>query len=67
MTMSRAGAVAALAITGFAVVYTATTPGALAWFGLMPVVPMTVISCVLMLVVSLVTPLPTAPTIARYS
>ena len=35
-------------------IYTVARPGALAWFGLMPVVPMTLISCVLMVVVSLV-------------
>jgi SSS family solute:Na+ symporter len=49
-----------------AVVYTARVPGALAWFGLMPVVPMTVISGLLMIGVSLVTPPPSAATIARY-
>jgi solute:Na+ symporter, SSS family len=61
------GALAVTLWVAFAVIYTATTPGALAWFGLMPVVPMTVMSCVLMVVVSLVTPLPTPSTIARYS
>ena len=30
-----------------AVTYTARVPGALAWYGLMPVVPMTTISCLL--------------------
>jgi hypothetical protein len=33
----------------------------------MPVVPMTVISCALMLAVSLVTPPPSSQTIARYA
>ena len=45
---------------------TATTTGALAWVGLMPVVPMTLISAPLMVVVSLVTPPPSSATIARY-
>ena len=43
------------AVVAGAVIYTATCPGALAWFGLMPVVPMTLISAALMVVVSLVT------------
>ena len=50
----------------FAVIYTATTPGALAWFGLMPVVPMTLIAALLMVVVSMVTPPVSASTLARY-
>jgi solute:Na+ symporter, SSS family len=41
-------------------------PGTLAWFGLLPVVPMTVVSCVLMVVVSLLTPKPSDATLARY-
>jgi SSS family solute:Na+ symporter len=61
------GALAVTLWVASAVIYTATTPGALAWFGLMPVVPMTIISFVLMLVVSLLTPPPSASTIARYS
>jgi hypothetical protein len=44
----------------------ATTPGALAWFGLMPVVPMTLIAAALMVVVSLVTRSPRRETLARY-
>jgi SSS family solute:Na+ symporter len=59
----------ALAVTVWviaAVVYTARVPGALTWFGLMPVVPMTLISCVLMIVVSLATPPPSAATLRRY-
>jgi hypothetical protein len=48
------------------VIYTARVPGALAWGGLMPVVPMTFISCALMGVVSLVTPAPSRETIERY-
>ncbi len=60
------GALAVTLWTAFAVIYAARTPGALAWFGLMPVVPMTVISCVLMLVVSLVTRPPSAATLGRY-
>jgi solute:Na+ symporter, SSS family len=61
------GALAVTLWVAFAVIYTATTPGALAWFGLMPVVPMTLISCVLMIVGSIVTTPPSASTIARYS
>ena len=60
------GALAVALWTAFAVIYTARSPGALAWGGLMPVVPMTFISCALMAVVSLVTPPPSAATIARY-
>jgi solute:Na+ symporter, SSS family len=59
----------ALAVTLWvigAVAYSARIPGALAWFGLMPVVPMTVVSCGLMIAVSLVTPPPSAETIRRY-
>jgi hypothetical protein len=48
------------------VIYTARVPGALAWFGLLPVVPMTIISCILMVVVSLATPQPSSRTLARY-
>ena len=60
------GALAVALWSAFAVVYTARVPGALAWGGLMPVVPMTFISCALMAVVSLVTPPPSTETIARY-
>jgi solute:Na+ symporter, SSS family len=60
------GALAVALWTAFAVVYTWRVPGALAWFGLMPVVPMTLGSCVLMVVVSLLTRPPSAETIARY-
>ena len=49
-----------------AVIYTARVPGALAWSGLMPVVPMTIISCLVMIVVSLVTRPPSAETVQRY-
>ena len=49
------GALAVALWVAGAVIYTATTPGALAWFGLMPVVPMTLIAAALMIVVSLVT------------
>jgi len=48
------------------VIYTARVPGALAWFGLLPVVPMTIISCLLMVVVSLMTRAPSAATLRRY-
>jgi SSS family solute:Na+ symporter len=61
------GALAVGLWTAFAVIYTARTPGALAWFGLMPVVPMTIMSCVLMVVVSLVTRPPSAVTLQRYT
>jgi SSS family solute:Na+ symporter len=60
------GALAVTLWVAFAVIYTATTPGALAWFGLMPVVPMTVIAALLMFVVSMVTPPASASTLARY-
>jgi SSS family solute:Na+ symporter len=60
------GALAVTLWVGAAVVYTARVPGALAWFGLMPVVPMTMISCALMIVVSLATRAPSARTLARY-
>jgi SSS family solute:Na+ symporter len=60
------GALAVALWTASAVIYTATTPGALAWFGLMPVVPMTIISALLMVAVSLMTRPPSAETIARY-
>jgi sodium/proline symporter len=61
------GAFAVTAWTTFAVIYTARVPGALAWFGLMPVVPMTLISAALMIVVSLATSKPSAETLERYS
>jgi SSS family solute:Na+ symporter len=60
------GALAVTLWVAFAVTYTSQVPGALAWWGLLPVVPMTLISCALMLIVSLVTPPPSAQTIARY-
>ena len=41
-------------------------PGALGWFGLMPVVPMTLISALLMVLVSLATRPPSAETLGRY-
>jgi Na+/proline symporter len=61
------GALAVAVWTAFAVIHTARTPGALAWYGLMPVVPMTLVSCALMVGVSLVTRAPSASTIERYS
>jgi SSS family solute:Na+ symporter len=60
------GALAVAVWTAFAVIYTARVPGALAWAGLMPVVPMTIISCLLMGAVSLATAAPSAATIERY-
>jgi SSS family solute:Na+ symporter len=61
------GALAVALWTALAVVYTWTTPGGLAWFGLMPVVPMTIVAALLMIVVSLATPPPSAETIRRYA
>lgn len=60
------GALAVALWTAFAVIYTATTPGALAWFGLLPVVPMVLISCALMILVSILTRPPSAGTLERY-
>ena len=60
------GALAVTVWVAAAVVYTARVPGALAWFGLMPVVPMTLISCLLMVVVSSVTRGASPKTLARY-
>jgi SSS family solute:Na+ symporter len=60
------GALAVALWVAFAVIYTAATPGALAWFGLMPVVPMTIASAALMIGVSLATRPPSARTIERY-
>jgi SSS family solute:Na+ symporter len=60
------GAMAVVLWVVAAVVYTARVPGALAWFGLMPVVPMTLVAALLMIVVSLATPKPSAGTLARY-
>jgi solute:Na+ symporter, SSS family len=44
----------------------ARTPGGTAVFGFMPVVPMVLVSALLMVVVSALTPRPSAETIARY-
>jgi solute:Na+ symporter, SSS family len=60
------GALAVALWTAFAVIYTAATPGALAWFGVMPVVPMTLVSAGLMVAVSLMTRPPSAETLERY-
>jgi SSS family solute:Na+ symporter len=60
------GALAATLWVAAAVIYTARVPGALVWFGLLPVVPMTLISAALMAIVSLATPPPAARTLARY-
>jgi SSS family solute:Na+ symporter len=49
-----------------AVVYTARVPAALAWFGLMPVVPMTIVSCALMVIVSLATAPPSEERLKKY-
>ena len=61
------GALAVTLWTASAVIYTARTPGALTWFGLMPVVPMTIVSCALMVVVSLATRPPGEETLRRYA
>jgi SSS family solute:Na+ symporter len=60
------GALAVTLWVAGAVIYTARVPGALAWFGLLPVVPMTMISCLLMALVSIATPPPSAATLRRY-
>ena len=44
----------------------ARTPGGTSIFGLLPVVPMTIISAMLMIVVSLMTAKPTGATVSRY-
>ena len=61
------GALAVTLWVMIAVIYTILVPGALTWFGLLPAVPMTVISCLLMVGVSLVTRAPSAATIDRYA
>jgi solute:Na+ symporter, SSS family len=61
------GALAVALWVAVAVIHTATTPGALAWFGVMPVVPMTLVAAALMVVVSLLTRPPAPETLARYS
>ena len=60
------GALAVALWVAFAVIYTSQVPGALAWYGLLPVVPMTITSALLMIVVSLATPPPSPATVARY-
>jgi len=44
----------------------ARTPGGTTICGFLPVVPMTILSALLMLLVSLVTSKPSLPTLARY-
>ena len=60
------GALAVTLWVAAAVVYTARVPGGLVFFGLLPVVPMTLVSVALMIVVSLATPPPSPTTLARY-
>lgn len=60
------GALAVALWVSGAVIYTALVPGGLALFGFLPVVPMTIISALLMVVVSLATPAPSRETLARY-
>ena len=61
------GALAVAVWTAAAVVYTSQVPGALAWGGLMPVVPITLVAGLLMVAVSLATAPPSAATVARYA
>jgi len=60
------GALAVAVWTAGAVIYTSQVRGGLAWGGLMPVVPITLIAGVLMIVVSLMTPPPSVATLRRY-
>lgn len=60
------GALAVALWTAFAVIYTSQVPGALAWAGLMPVVPITLIAAALMIVVSLVTRPPSLETVDKF-
>ena len=60
------GALAVAVWTAGAVIYTSQVRGGLAWGGLMPVVPITLIAGVLMIVVSLVTPPASVATLRRY-
>jgi len=60
------GALAVALWTGFAVIYSARTPGSLTWFGFTPVVWMTLISGGLMVAVSLATRPPSREALARY-
>ena len=59
------GALAVTLWTASAVIYTARIPGALTWFGLTPVVHMTLMSAVLMVIVSLATRPPSRETLAK--
>ena len=56
--------VVAFSVSGVEVL--SRTPGGTAVFGLMPVVPMTIISAALIVIVSLLTSTPSAPTLKRY-
>jgi solute:Na+ symporter, SSS family len=60
------GALAVALWVSAAVIYNAVVPGGLAMFGFLAVVPMTVVSALLMIVVSLLTPPPSRETTARY-
>src|SRR5688572_3430849 len=60
------GALAVTLWVAFAVIYTSQVRGGLAWYGLLPVVPMSLISCALMAMVSLVTTPPSRLAGARY-
>lgn len=53
----QAIALAVAVWTAFAVIYTSQVPGALAWGGLMPVMPITLIAAAAMALVSLTKPL----------
>jgi solute:Na+ symporter, SSS family len=60
------GALAVVIWTAATVIAEAMRPGCMAWFGFMPVVPMTIVSALLMWLVSLLTPAPSRATIDRY-
>ena len=60
------GALAVAVWTAFAVTYTSQVPGALAWAGLMPVVPITLIAAGLMIAVSLITRPPSLATVGKF-
>ena len=60
------GALAVALWVIFGVAYNALVPGGLGMFGLLPVVPMTIGSAILMVVVSLLTPPPSRATLSRY-
>ena len=60
------GALAVALWTAFAVIYTSQVPGALAWAGLMPVVPITLVASALMIAVSLATRPPSSAAVEKF-